>query len=319
MQREHLQQALQECHDRQKANRETEERRREEVFSACPDIARLTAERLDAIMQGVKAALSGVSPATLVQDTERRGRAIETLLQEHGFPKDYLDPVFTCPLCRDTGFTGEHKKEFCACVLNRVRRLECQDFAMPETEETFQNYDETVFPDILLPGSADTQRGRMNRIRSYCQKYAEALPMPKVPNLLFSGKSGLGKTYLLRSIAHMAREKGIPTLLISANALLSRVRAAYFSHENADMDLFYNTSLLLIDDLGTEPMWENITVEQLFSLLDTRFTSGKNTVISTNLSPLELQARYTERIASRLLDKRVCAPLEFLGQDVRRR
>jgi DNA replication protein DnaC len=66
-------------------------------------------------------------------------------------------------------------------------------------------------------------------------------------------------------------------------------------------------------------MWENITVEQLFALIDARFTSRLNTVISTNLSLSELQARYTERITSRLTDVRVCQPLRFLGNDIRKR
>ena len=41
--------------------------------------------------------------------------------------------------------------------------------------------------------------------------------------------------------------------------------------------------LLLIDDLGTEPLMENITVTQLFNLLNERQNRGKHTVISTNL------------------------------------
>ena len=64
---------------------------------------------------------------------------------------------------------------------------------------------------------------------------------------------------------------------------------------------------------------ENITIVQLFNLINERQTSGKGTVISTNLNTTELQARYTERIASRLLDPRQCTLLQFLGDDVRRR
>ena len=42
------------------------------------------------------------------------------------------------------------------------------------------------------------------------------------------------------------------------------------------------------------------------------------TVISTNLSVKELRDRYTERIASRLTDKRQCTQVVFMGEDIRR-
>ena len=76
--------------------------------------------------------------------------------------------------------------------------------------------------------------------------------------------------------------------------------------------------LLLIDDLGTEPLMNNVTVTQLFNLLNERQLAGRHTVISTNLNPRELQERYTERIASRLLDESSCARLGFVGGDIRR-
>ena len=77
--------------------------------------------------------------------------------------------------------------------------------------------------------------------------------------------------------------------------------------------------LLLIDDLGTEPLMENITVTQLFNLLNERQNAKRHTVISTNLSVLELKARYTERITSRLLDETSCKLVKFIGEDIRTR
>ncbi len=77
--------------------------------------------------------------------------------------------------------------------------------------------------------------------------------------------------------------------------------------------------LLLIDDLGTEPLWENITLEQLFALIEYRMTHNKSTVFSTNLTLENLRERYTRRILSRLLDQRLSLVLQFQGQDVRLR
>ena len=79
-----------------------------------------------------------------------------------------------------------------------------------------------------------------------------------------------------------------------------------------------DAQLLLIDDLGTEPLMNNVTVTQLFNLLNERQMAGRHTVISTNLSMSELQDRYTERISSRFLDDTICRKLTFVGNDIRR-
>ena len=81
---------------------------------------------------------------------------------------------------------------------------------------------------------------------------------------------------------------------------------------------FPDFELLLIDDLGTEPLMNNVTVTQLFNLLNERQMSGRHTVLSTNLSMNELLERYTERVTSRLLDKGACLRVGFVGGDVRR-
>ena len=75
--------------------------------------------------------------------------------------------------------------------------------------------------------------------------------------------------------------------------------------------------LLLIDDLGAEPMMQNITVEYLFMLLNERMTAKRHTVIATNLSPTQLQERYGERVMSRILDRSRGVALMLTGKDVR--
>lgn len=308
-----LSQALADCRAWQTVNRREEERRLQQVRDACPEIGRLMDERRQGILDGIRQALNGVAAHGLPARTQAINDRIDALLVQAGFARDYLDPIYHCALCRDTGYVGEGRKSFCTCVREGSLGLTAQD------SPSFETFDETVFPDTLLPGLSLTQRAYMLEIRRICYEYAQQVPRARTLNLFLSGSSGLGKTFLLRSIARHAAARGVLTQMYTANELLNRIRADYFARElDADSDL-YAAQLLLIDDLGTEPMWENITVEQLFALIDARLSRGLNTVISTNLSPLEVQNRYTERIASRLFDKRACQALRLLGADVRRR
>lgn len=91
----------------------------------------------------------------------------------------------------------------------------------------------------------------------------------------------------------------------------------YLSREGETAREYFDAPLLLIDDLGMEPLMENITVEQIYHLLNARLSRGLPTAVSTNLSRTELQRRYTERVSSRLLDARTGLAVSFLGRDIR--
>ncbi|MHC1785905.1 MAG: ATP-binding protein [Christensenellales bacterium] len=318
MNNELLMQALSERRAFQEKNRVEEERRAQAVSQAHPDIGLLVKARREAIFAGLRQAMQGKAPEQIEEVTQRNNQQIEELLLSYGYGSDYLAPLHDCPLCRDTGYAGSSRKTLCRCVALRYQAL-LNGAASPQENQTFENYDDSVYPQKLLPGTQTSQRAYTRWLREQCETWADALPETPRKALLLFGKSGLGKTYLLRCVGERAASRGVQTLILTANTLLNQIRKQYFSRDTQEDPLYRDIPLLLIDDLGTEPLWENITVEQLFALLDYRLARGLHTLISTNLSLTELKARYTERISSRLMDDRVCQRLQFLGEDVRLR
>ena len=317
MNREILLKALAEKKAARSRNEQTEAQRLEEVRGKSPRIARLIDERKQALYAGLRAALNGIIPQSIEEDTRLRNEQINGLLSELGYAQDYLSPLFDCADCEDTGYTGEGKKTLCGCVRLRYQELLSGDCFMGETQ-TFENYDDRILPASPMPGQAVSQRAYTRALRDICERYADSLPDSSPLNLLLYGGSGLGKTYMLRSIGVRASQRGMQAMSLSANALLNRIRAQYFarSGETPD-DSYLHVPLLLIDDLGTEPLWEGITVEQLFALIEHRLNNRLHTVISTNLSLTEVKGRYTERLMSRLSDEQMWKKLAFLGEDLR--
>jgi len=318
MNNEFLQQALSERRGAQALNEREEERRLAEVSAACPEIADLISKRRQAIMDGLRLAMQGIAPAGIEEATRQRNQRIQDLLKRSGFSDDYLSPIYGCPDCRDTGYAGQSKKTLCRCVVMRYQELVNGPSFLNESQ-SFENFNELVFPLTPLEGTQTTQRAYTRYLRQECEAWADSLPQNARLGLLLHGKSGLGKTFLLRAIGARARQHGIETIALTANTLLNQIRKQYFSREDNVDAAYMDVPLLMIDDLGIEPLWESITVEQLFALLEHRLTEGLHTVISTNLSLNELKSRYTERITSRLMDERLCLRLPFLGQDVRLR
>ena len=313
-----FQQVLDTLAERRRRNEAEEQRRRREVIAACPQIGQLMDERREAVMKSVYSAFSTPAEENLAEKVEQWNAEIRSLLVGGGFAPDYLDPVFTCPLCEDTGYVGESKKELCACAKALYAGLLEKEGSF-ESRQDFEHFDLTVFPDDKpVDKKGRTQREQMRVFRDYCEAYADALPQPDKKTLLFYGGSGLGKTYLLRCIHERAQERSVASLCVTANQLIRTARKAIFSREQEDMDALFETDLLLIDDLGTEPLIENVTVEELFNILNERQNAGLCTVISTNLSLENLQNRYTERVISRLLNRQACQSLRFDGVDIRR-
>ena len=312
-----FQQVLNALAERRRQNEKEEARRRDEAVARCPEIGEIMEARRNAVMASVYSAFSAPAEENLAGKVEEWNGRIRQLLCRNGFAADYLDPVFTCPLCGDTGYTGSGKKELCSCARGLYASLMDKESSF-EDEQTFERFDLSRFPDDKpVDRKGRTQRGQMAVFRDYCRSFADALPHPAKKTLLFYGGSGLGKTYLLRCIHARAQERDIPALCVTANQLIRTARKSVFSREQEDMDALYETDLLLIDDLGTEPMIEGVTVEELFNILNERQNAGLCTVISTNLTLENLQVRYNERFISRLLNRQTCQSLHFDGIDIR--
>lgn len=307
------------------ANQEEETRRLAEAAAVDPEIRRLAARRQSLFQERMRAAFA--APERAQHISEDLTRSLEALaaqlrkrLKASGFPEDYLQPVYRCAKCRDYGYVGEPIREMCECLRSRVVAMQLQNDNMGiQAEECFECWDASIFDPSPLSELPQGQRAYMLRIRDLCETYANAFPNPPQRDLLFSGTSGLGKTYLLNCIAQRVLSRGHSAWKLTAHRLMGLLRDEAFGRGDPEQQhLLWEVPLLLIDDLGTEPMLENVTIPQLFRLLDERAGARRHTIVSTNLTPHQLLERYTERIGSRLMDARTTGSIRFLGKDVRR-
>lgn len=298
-------------------NEQEEQRRQQEIAAKAPQIAALMQQRHQMIMGSVRGAFAGTPPENAEARMREYNQKIAALLTQSGYPADYLSPVARCKKCGDTGYVYDGPlRRACDC-LKKAYQAAAQAGDALSPRQTFAAFDLGVFPDQPLPGTDVTQREYMAVVKDKCQRFARNVPGGPVHTLLLHGGSGLGKTYLLNCVGDDARQRGVDVLSVTAYDLLMALKTAYFSRTGETAEEYFSVPLLLIDDLGMEPLMENITVEQIYNLLNSRLLRGHYTAISTNLSRLELKQKYTERVTSRLLDARSALAISFMGKDIR--
>ena len=101
---------------------EAEERqRRDEAERRSPAIAELLARRQKLLFSGMRQAFASPEQAARISASmkdqmERMNADIRRELVKSGLSADYLQPVYRCPLCKDTGYVGEPVHEQCVCL-----------------------------------------------------------------------------------------------------------------------------------------------------------------------------------------------------------
>ncbi len=241
----------------------------------------------------------------------RRG----ALLRELGHKEDWLDEIVSCEKCRDSGI---YRGGVCDCLkkLYNAELTRNLGVLLKNGNESFEQFDLSLYDDRPLPGSSTAPRETMKKVLSIARDFADRFPDGD-SNLLFQGRTGLGKTFLSACIAREVAAKSFSVCYDTASAVIGSFEAQKFSHdEEADKRVkrMLSCDLMILDDLGTEmptPMAESA----LYTLINSRLVEGRKTIISTNLSYDEMEKRYNGQICSRIRGEYRLLP--FVGKDIR--
>lgn len=307
------------------ANMMEEKRRRAEAEEKSPAIAELMKKRQTVFFSGMRGAFASPAKAKEVsQNMQREIAEINAQLRAEllrcGYDEDYLQPVYRCALCRDTGYIGEPVHEQCQCLRRAVMNRLYQSEGLQGLErENFAAFDENIFPDDPIEGRKTSQRTFIRKCREYCEAYADTFKADEGRGILLCGRSGLGKTYLMNCIAQRVLERGFSVVVISAYKLIEAMRRFQFGEDGGDqVQDMLSCDLLCIDDLGSEPMLRGVTVSSLYHIINERRNAGKAVVITTNCDSDLLYEKYDDRIGARLTDPSRMKVIPFVGVDVRR-
>lgn len=293
-------------------NNREQMRRADEVRSKIPGYIELEEKLRSLRMERTRARLYEDEALFTEQKTEedllvdKRNR----LLKEAGFPSDYLNPIYQCPKCRDTGFLPESRSK-CSCFIAAQTRLLFEQSGISDLIQ-IQNFDTLSF-DYFNGAESASYSNALNNARNFIRSFNS-----DYQNLVFYGNVGTGKTFLSCCIAKELMETGFSVTYKSADRLFKDLVDLRFGDDKNEYFSFIEDldqcDLLIIDDLGTEAITERVKAD-LFTCLNNRDLLKKATLISTNLTLDELNRRYSERIFSRISSHFTFC--KFEGRDIR--
>jgi DNA replication protein DnaC len=162
----------------------------------------------------------------------------------------------------------------------------------------------------------------VREVRQYIRSVGEQLDAGR--GLWFTGDVGTGKTTLAMLISRAAMEADRTVAIYSLPRLLAQLRDTYQDDAqyslNELIDRLSAVDLLHIDDVGAEQTspW---VLEQLYTIVNSRYEDDSAILLTTNLVTIEgddaLREQIGDRTVSRLYE--ICGePKTMFGEDQRR-
>jgi DNA replication protein DnaC len=236
-------------------------------------------------------------------------------------PRPEPVPRSVCPfaVCDGSGWIVDDQNDLaspCECRARRIERARARGVSatLPRRYRGVSFERPPVSEMARQPGT----RNQVADVREFCEQIDSRLDEGR--GLWIQGTTGTGKTTLAMLASKAALDAGRTAAVYSLPGLLARIRRTFDGEAGEDSYFtFFNrlisVDLLHLDDLGAESRTEWV-LEQLYSIIDRRYSDERSMIVTTNLEEPKLFEQLGERIVSRLAE--ICGdPLVLSGSDKR--
>lgn len=256
------------------------------------EYVKLEREQTRLLIENAKREALGDKP-----DTKREKELSEKLLQiktKHNLQNAKVE--YSCNLCNDNGYING---QMCKCLKKELSKLLMQDSGFDKLESFNECTKTSGMEDIY------------KKMQEWCNKSSSK-------NLIYiAGPTGVGKTVLLRCMANELIENGKVVKITTAFNMNQDFKEFFKTRNEELINKYLSPEILFIDDLGTEPKYDGVTIECLYLLVNERKMKNLPTVITSNLDLADLRDRYDERIYSRIVDRNSSINIYLDGADKR--
>ncbi|MBR5250890.1 MAG: ATP-binding protein [Clostridia bacterium] len=210
--------------------------------------------------------------------------------------QDLLVKYF-CEICQDTG---------------KVDGKTCNCVKVLQTELAYDGRQSTARFEFSQAEITEENKSIITNAQKWCEDY----PNVNKRNYFICGHTGVGKTYLSECMVNALKKRSVDVVYMTAYNLNKAFFDDFMAQDKYLLDSLIDAEVIVVDDLGKEPIYNKISLESWYSLLNERTNRGKTTIINTNLEPQEILNKYGEPIFSRIVNKQTVI-VELVGKDKR--
>ena len=238
------------------------------------------------------------------------------------------DGRYYCMKCKEPveefypkGSVKENKKHHrqCACE----RKYYEQDMRYHKEKEQCERilrnksicFSETVMQNWTFENAKNDNGLPVEKAMQYVANWTKMKQMHM--GYMFWGSVGTGKSFLAGCIANALLDQGVTVKMTNFNTILNDLFALQEKEEYIQALSKYE--LLIIDDFGMERNTE-YALENVFSVIDRRYCSGRPLIVTTNLSLANMKQEpdlLKQRIYDRVLQ--MCVPVKVDGERRRKK
>ncbi len=271
------------------------------------DFKTLYAHNKQLQIEKVKLEIENKDFSKIEAELTKTNAQMQKILKSFGLTLNDLVPKYNCPKCGDTGIVNG---VYCSCFY-KLFNEECIKSigAFIDRTHTFENANFDLFE------NKEKQKQVFNTMNLWCEKANKSA----IKNILISGNTGVGKTYLLECICNNLVNKNLVVNYYTAfalNNLFLKYQNSFQENKMAILEGVLNCDVLIIDDFGSEPISKN-GEQYFYSLINERTIKNLSTIISTNLLPMQVLDKYGERTFSRLSNKANSLMIKIENSDIR--
>ena len=237
------------------------QKRKQELFEKEPLLQELEKRITALAISTTKSVIQNNDP-NLIENLQNQisdlKKQKETLLKKLKIDENYLLPNYECTLCKDTGYVtnNDYTTSMCSCLKQKIFDIEYNKSNISNLKsQNFDAFTELFYSDEINENKYHAKispRENIKKIKDLCIKFIENFDDPNEKNLLFTGNTGLGKTFLSSCIANELLKKQKNVLYQTAPVMLDTIIDYRFGKSNVDKNMYdnlLNVDLLIIDDL----------------------------------------------------------------------
>lgn len=232
------------------------------------------------------------------------------------------DGLIYCDICKTPRqvslyLFGELRTFRCQCLCQQARMQEERDrLQRQEAYDRFARLQSVGMQDPSLREYTFAASRYNGPVMRYAKNYVDHFQSNST-GLLLWGPVGTGKTYFAACIANALMARGISVLMTNFGRILGALPGPASGERTAFLDDLVRFPLLILDDFGAERDTP-YALEMTYYIIDARYRTGKPLILTTNLSPYQLENPDIEekaRIYDRVLE--CCFPIQVQDAHVR--